>query len=401
LTVALPVLLVLGRGAADTALSLVAVLFLVRSAVMRDWLWLKKPWLRMAAALWAWMLLVSAFAFHPMHSYGAALAWVRFLLFAAAEEYWILDYPWLRRLALATAGTLGFVAVDVIWQFVTGYDVLGHVGQGVRLTGPFLRPEAGVFMVRLLFPALVFLWILVPASCSRRFYARIATVAVGALYFTAIFLTGERAALILSLFGLLIVLVLWQGAAKALIAAIGIVSVAAILVSANPQIVRRQVDSTFQTLRTFPSTPYGELWRSGTRLGLARPVLGVGVQNFRFACSDSRIGLPATVVGRCGLHPHNIYIQWLADTGIVGLLGFVILVGTWLRRFWKVGRRSVCSSWLLGPAIGVFLYLWPLATTGGFFSNWNAVTFWLVLGWALAASRLVEGENTMPFRVGC
>ncbi len=395
LTVALPVLLVLGRGAADTALSLVAILFLVRSAATRDWSWLARNWVRVAVVLWVWMLLISGFAFDPARSYGAALSWIRFLLFAAAAEHWILDDVWLRRLAWVACATLALVAPDVIWQFITGHDVLGHASQGIRLSGPFLRPEAGVFMTRLLFPALLSVWAWSSAGAQRTVLRRLVPMVLGLVFFTAIFLTGERAALILSLFGLLIVIVLWQGVRWVMIGVVGIAVVMVALVAANPRIVQRQFDSTYKTLQNFPQTVYGQLWRSGVKLGTARPLFGVGVQNFRVACSDPKIGLPPTVSMRCGLHPHNMYIQWFADTGIPGVMGFMTLVVVWLWRFWKCGAVASWSGWLLGPAIGVFLYLWPIATTGGFFSNWNAVTFWLVLGWALSAARLAEHESSL------
>ena len=395
LTVALPVLLVLGRGAADTALSLVAILFLVRSAAMRDWSWLAHTWVRVAVVLWLWMLLISGFAFDPVRSYGAALSWVRFLLFAAAAEHWVLDDAWLKRLAWVACAVLAFVASDVIWQFMSGHDVLGHASQGIRLTGPFLHPEAGVFMTRLLFPALLSVWAWFSAGVRRPVRRRLVPMVLGLVFFTAIFLTGERAALILSLFGLLIVIVLWQGVRWAVIATAGITVVMVVLAAANPRIVQRQMDSTYKTLRTFSQTSYGQLWHSGIKLGTARPLFGVGVQNFRVACSDPKIGLPPTVSDRCGLHPHNMYIQWFADTGIPGVIGFMTLVVVWLRRFWKCGAVASWSGWLLGPAIGVFLYLWPIATTGGFFSNWNAATFWLVLGWTLSAARRAERNSPL------
>ncbi|MGA7966978.1 MAG: hypothetical protein WCB49_14010, partial [Gammaproteobacteria bacterium] len=67
----------------------------------------------------------------------------------------------------------------------------------------------------------------------------------------------------------------------------------------------------------------------------------------------------------------------------------------WLRRLWRATLRSRRNAWVLGPTIGVFIYLWPLLPTGSFFSNWNAVTFWLVLAWALASAR-VYGDGVNP-----
>ena len=41
---------------------------------------------------------------------------------------------------------------------------------------------------------------------------------------------------------------------------------------------------------------------------------------------------------------------------------------------------------MLGPVIGLVLFLWPFSPSMSFFSSWNGTLFWLALGWALAAA---------------
>ncbi len=394
LTVALPVLLVAGRGAADAGLSLAAILFVLRSAGTGDWSWLKRPWLKVALVLWLWLLVVSYFALEVRPAYSEAATWLRFVVFAAAAEDWILDRRWLRRLIVVTAVTLLLVGVDAIFQYVVGHDLLMHPKQDpYRLTGPFTHQVVGVYMMRLLFPALLGLW----AWGVARPAARPAAVVLGSVVACAVFLSGERMAFLLVLLGLLATLMLWLGLKRALaFAGVAVLVGGVVFLFGRHQIaVNRQFMATLGNIEHFSESGYAHLWRSGLKVGSARPLTGVGPHNFRVACSRPGIGMPPTFSRRCNLHPHNMYIQWFAESGIPGLVGFVVLVGVWLRRLWRTGRQVNWSGWLTGPAIGVFVYLWPLGPTGGFFSNWNAVTFWLVLGWALAAARLAE-QSALP-----
>lgn len=384
LTVALPILLIAGRAAADSALSLGAIFFLIRCIGTGDWSWTRRAWVRVIFGLWLWMLLISAYAYRVGPSYGQTLEWIRFILFAAAAEAWLLDEIWIRRLLFATGAALLFTAADAILQYTTGYDIFHYPKPyPTRLTGPFYpKQQVGIYMARLFFPAVFGLGALL-LSRKQTTTRRALIAASAGLLVTAIFLSGERAALLLTLFGLILSLLVWQGLQRTLIA-VGVLIVAGTAVyQLNIAIVQRQIDSTATTMAHIPQSPYGKLWRTGLMIGWAHPLTGVGMHNFRYVCKD-----PAKHYPGCNIHPHNMYIQWFAASGFPGLAGFIILVTVWLRHLWLAILRSGRNARVLGPALGVFIQLWPFIPTGGFFSNWNAVTFWLGLGWALASTRL-------------
>ena len=127
LTVAIPLLLVTGRAAADAAILLIALLFIARSIVTRDGSWLRATWVRIGLALWVWMLLISNLAFDVGLSYIQAVPWLRFLLFAVALEAWVLNAVWIRRLVISATVMLVFVAVDVKgFRLKAGARMSGH-----------------------------------------------------------------------------------------------------------------------------------------------------------------------------------------------------------------------------------------------------------------------------------
>jgi len=386
----MPVCLVGGRVAVDVALSLTVILFLARSAMARDWRWARSVWFKIGVALWLWMLFISPFAFEPRLSFSQAAPWIRFLIFAAALEGWVLNEIWMRRLLWVTTGAVAFVAGDTWLQYFTGSDLLGHARPSAeRLSGPFDGLRPGIFITKMMFPAVLgaFVW-----HAWRRPWAKAALVALVLLLVGAVFVSGERMALLLALAGLGFAALLQKGMLRLLLAGtLGLAAAGiAVLALHDPTMLARHVSETVETAKGFHDSPYGEIWRSALHLAEKRPVLGVGMKNFRVACADPEIGLPASVANRCATHTHNLYLEFLTESGVPGFLAFVLLVAVWARQLWRGWRVKPHNLWLLGPLVGVAVLLWPLGPSASFFSNWFGGIFWLSLGWALAAIRLRE-----------
>ena len=397
LTVAIPLLLVTGRAAADVAIFLVALLFLVRSIIVRDGSWLRATWVRIGLALWLWMLLISIFAFDVRLSYIQATPWLRFLLFAVALEAWVLNAVWMRRLVISATTMLVFVAVDAWWQYFTGFDFFNHPRPSdTRLTGPFDDLRVGTYLVKLMFPALLgFAAWHAGKNTSASFKLFLGGSAL--LVIGAVFVSGERMAFLLLMLGLCLAAVLQKGALRAAVAGVlvlGAVGVGGVAVM-DRAMLERQFMSVVATLSVFRDSPYGELWRSALHLGSERLLTGVGMKNFRVACDNPEIGLPVEVELRCGTHPHNLYLEWFAESGIPGLILFLSMLAALAGRLWRGWQTESSRAWMLGPMIAAIIQLWPIATTASFFSNWSGVLIWLAIGWTLAAARVGQQQESV------
>lgn len=396
LVLILPLLFIAGRVAVDTALSLTVILFVLRSAAARDWSWTRSAWFKIGATLWLWMLFVSLFAFDSGLSFSQAAPWLRFLIFAAALEAWILDETWMRRLLWVLTGVVVFIGLDVWLQYFTGSEIFGRARPSdQRLTGPFDGLRVGIFITKVMFPVILgaFVWRL-----WRRPEAKAGFIAMTLLLVGAVFVSGERMALLLCLVGLGLAAVVQRGAARAWMVGTLALALAALVALglSDPRMLQRHVAQTAETAQGLADSPYGQIWRSALHLASERPLIGVGMKNFRVACDDPVIGLPAAEVPlRCTTHPHNLYIEWLTEAGVPGLLGFLLLVVAWGRRLWRASRAEPINLWLLGPLVAVAIHLWPLGPSASFFSNWFGGIFWLCMGWALAAARLAEQRRSM------
>lgn len=133
------------------------------------------------------------------------------------------------------------------------------------------------------------------------------------------------------------------------------------------------------------------LWQTALRMFSDYLVLGVGPDNFRWQYG-SYAGVDEW---NTGIHANNLYIELLADTGILGFGIFIWL--SW--RILRMGRAKVKGqrmegSWLLVLGILVGLITWYLH---GFFDYFYEFTptymlFWLMVG-LLAAFIVPERES--------
>jgi len=88
-------------------------------------------------------------------------------------------------------------------------------------------------------------------------------------------------------------------------------------------------------------------------------------------------------------HPHNFYIQLLAETGIIGFLfllsALVYVVYTALRQFKSIILKETrpLSDYQVCLLAGILITVWPLTTNGNFFNNWLMIAYSLPVGFYL------------------
>ena len=115
--------------------------------------------------------------------------------------------------------------------------------------------------------------------------------------------------------------------------------------------------------------------------------IGGGLKSFRYNCPKRKIE-PKYVSGKvsrqlqrttCNMHPHNYYLEILTDLGIVGIILFSYIVLKVIRRSYKSTLYGKVH-YILSPFFYVLLLeIFPVRTSGSFFTTNNAIIIFLFL----------------------
>ena len=118
------------------------------------------------------------------------------------------------------------------------------------------------------------------------------------------------------------------------------------------------------------------LWLVGLEMFRERPLLGIGLDNYRLTYGDW-LNLPyydKTV------HTNNFYLEMLVSLGLVGALPFLFWLGSLLADIWRTLRQPQATIWQVTTAAGLLTFL--VHGLLDFFLLFNAtgLLFWLLVG---------------------
>ena len=400
-TLLLPLLLIHARAAVEAAIAIVAVCFVAHSARTRSWAWLRAHWVPLGLAWWAWGAICSLpVVSHAHEGWGPevqSLLVLRFLVFTAALEHWVLRDPGPRRwLFWSLAACTAYVALQTLLQFVTGNNLFGEGRSGDgELTGPFWKPEDGPTLVRMMFPPLV------PAICAlldRRGPAwRLAAGLLALVLFVTLVLIGQRMPVLLGVLGFVVMGLVLRRTRR--IVAVTVLAGSVVVASSaivSPPVYHRLVSKFSRQMETFPQSPYGLILARSLAMADALPWTGRGFNAFKDGCPDPAYfhgwtwpENPADDGGgaaMCVTHAHSHYLEALTNSGYPGLLLFCALVVTWLLRLCR-GLWASPDPLRVGLLIAFVVQEWPIASDSPLVSIPIGAWVFLLLGWGLAEAR--------------
>ena len=326
-------LLLTGPFLPDLLVSLTSIYFLFFSIKNKQFYIYDNKYFKFFLLFWLTCIISSLLSDSILYSLKSSFFYIRIAIFALLIGYLIekhkkiLDYFYFSFLITFTC-----VIIDGIFQYYNGFNLLGQEmwGIGSRVSSFFGdQLILGSYLVRLS-PLCIGLFFLRKNKFNWEYYFfPLFLVFVSIL----IFMSGGRA----SLFYLLLIsifLILFLHKYKFI--RIGILVATLICVSLllhnNPKLQERYIKNPIQSMgfnssKIYIFTPsHDSLIKTSLNMFLDKPLIGHGPKLFRFKCKDKNY---ATGIFPCATHPHNFYIQLLAETGLIGfflyLSVFVIL----------------------------------------------------------------------------
>ena len=210
-----------------------------------------------------------------------------------------------------------------------------------------------------------------------------------------ILISGERAAFFLYVLSFIFIIIFIKGYAKLrLVVSVGSLIVMIIIISNFNQVKKRMLTDPLSVLTKSIFTPeHDSLIRTAYNMFLDKPIFGHGPKMFRVICKDEKY---ATGDVPCMTHPHNFYVQLLAETGIIGF-GFLFSAFAYVlycayRQFKSIVLRQkrYLTNYQVCLLAGILITVWPLTTNGNFFHNWLMIVYSLPVGFYLHS---IYGKN--------
>jgi len=129
-------------------------------------------------------------------------------------------------------------------------------------------------------------------------------------------------------------------------------------------------------------------FRTAYNMFLDKPILGHGPKMFRILCKDKKY---ATGVFPCSSHPHNFYMQLLAETGIIGfsflffLFCYIIYSASKHLKSIIFQQERYLTDYQVCLLSCLLITTWPFSTNGNFFNNWLMIVYSLPVGFYLSS----------------
>lgn len=290
--------------------------------------------------------------------------------------------------------TLIFLVVffDIFYEFYNNKNILGFPSLPRRIVS-FFKDEAiiGSFVNGFIFILVGFLF---ENYKKKNFFNNFFIFSFLFIGIICVIFSGERANTIKLILGIILFFCIFKK--KKYIYWLTILSSIIILLAAN--------FGQFQVLKTrfyddiFPrlfnkdireNYLYFQLQASGYQVFKNYPAFGVGNKNYRIETCKKTDAAPIinnfNKTYRCNTHPHQIYIEFLSEHGLVGSIILIFLLLSLIFKNFKIITQSQNPI-----QIGCFCYLMtnfiPIIPGGSFFSDFASVFFFVNLSFLYAAN---------------
>lgn len=327
-----------------------------------------RRWTLVFLLLWLpmWLSLLHAFSAKATLS---AIAWFSLMYLAGLALILLLQQAAYRTLLTRwLSWVMALWIIDSVIQYLLGVDVLGipKTPEG-RITGMFTDLHQGILMLAMLPPIVYYL------QPQYRWLAWATLLGVGVV----VTLSGARGYVYIYLMMLLLGVWRSQPGWKGWLAVLAVPLLLSMLFSLlNPQLAKYKLANTQAVAVTGQSVfdrvnhalSYRlNLWETGLHMWQAEPVTGIGSHNYKHAYAQYASRADDPFVNH-PTHSHNIYVEWLAETGIVGGLGLLAIIALCVR--WYRQAEADCQNQAWPYAVALIAIYFPINTTQPMLVPW-------------------------------
>ena len=399
----LPITILSGPFIPDLSIVIVSIIFLYLTIKKKEWKYYRNNFFIFFIIFCSYLIITSLLSEFKYISLEASLFYFRFTLFSLA--IWFLidnNKNFIKIFTQFLLATFIFILLDGYIQFFFEYSIFNLAPTfNNRLTLTLTdKLILGGYISRL-FPLLLALLIY---NYSLRKNTIIYSLLLLILTDVLVYLSGERTAIgILFISTLYIIFLISKFRILRSISLIISLIIIVFITVFSSEVKNRNIDKTLDQMN-FNSPQYDilmfspehdSMYRTSFNMFLKNPIKGIGPKNFRNLCNDNKYKINDR---GCSTHPHNTYLQILAETGTIGFIFLLVLliyifretVGHMFSFF--SGKKRRLSDYQVCLMACFVCTLFPFLPTQNIFNNWISIIYFLPVGFYLQSISSIKNQ---------
>lgn len=379
-SILIPPLLVSGPFLPDLLLSIIGILFIIHAIKHGTKNLTKYTNLIYFFIICYVVLVVSALNSNFFFQSYKIIFYVRYFIYFFSIIYLLETFPNYEKTIFEIMKIIFYLLfIDSFVQFflkknILGIDPANILENSMLSISSFFGSEKilGSYLNRL-FPFFLFLYFATKVKIQSNYL-----LIMSCILFIVTILTNERISMIYSIINILMLIFFINFNKKFKIIVILIFSIIPIvLFSLNINNIKHKVNTSLQEVYpgklVFYSQTHENYAISSILIFKNNIVFGSGPKTFLPACINEGFSWKKN---QCNNHPHNIFFQVIAETGLLGLSVYLYALFFFFKLFLNFLKNKSEKVFLI---YSVFLFLNPIFLSGNLFNNWYNAISWIAI----------------------
>jgi O-antigen ligase len=315
-------------------------------------------------------------------SYPRVLKIFFVIFFILAFKFLITEYSLKLNNVYKIWNIIFFIVIaDIIFEFFVGHNILGQESVMPGRIGSFTGQESviGGYILGFCLISLSFLY--------NKIKNNLISILIAIFFIIVSFFIGERANFIRTLLAIILfILLVYEISIKKKIISIILIFLSIYLLFLNinsdyKQRYFKQISYLFTSngiTKFLDNSQYGAHRNVAKEIFIDNPIFGVGIKNFRIESRNEKyddLDHKKNEI-RAANHPHQIYYEFLSETGLFGLASFLIFISYSIFLSLKnyIKKKNIYQ---FSALIYIVLAILPIIPTGSFLGTFPSSIFWI------------------------
>ena len=378
----------------DFFLLFLSISFVIRSFKEKNYQYYLSKFFLIFIIFYFYILIRYLLRDHSYSSFSSVVFYFRYGFYVIALSYFFNKIKNLENFFLnSILVSVSLLLFDSFIQFIFGTNIIGYEIVDKNRLSSFFGDESilGSYLLKFL----PFLYLIITKNLNNK-KIFVFTLFLIAFSDIIIFLSGERASFILMVLLTIYFIFMFKNLRLIRIVLFGVTTIIIVSIFFNSDPVSKRYLKTVKEIvknddyvnnlildKSLIDTKYyiispthHNYFLTALNMFKDNKIFGQGPRSYRYLCDDDNFKINKY---SCSTHPHNYYMQILAE---LGLIGFIFLMLFYLYICYRiiliiVSKEPKNNSYMICILSFFLINLWPLTSTGNFFNNWISILIYL------------------------